>query len=168
MVLVSVSLTRTRMSAAIDERPCNGTEYMCEHDQHCISRSLLCDGTNDCGDWSDEQQDCKRQYICTYACMHVLSHACTRINTLSVYQLICMFFTRPVYYYNEYFCYTNYSAKCFSISPIQRCLHASVFAACEQERKNSLFCDSDQVMFTPAFTDSQADTDLLDMHINCH
>ena len=48
-----------RVCSAVRERTCNETEFMCEHGHHCIPRSLLCDGTNDCGDWSDEEHNCQ-------------------------------------------------------------------------------------------------------------
>ena len=39
---------------------CSTSQYQCETTNQCIPRSWLCDRDDDCGDMSDERQDCGR------------------------------------------------------------------------------------------------------------
>ena len=36
-------------------RTCHSDQFKCTHINKCVPTSYLCDGDNDCGDWSDEQ-----------------------------------------------------------------------------------------------------------------
>ena len=42
---------------------CSTDQFECVSDRKCIPKSWTCDGENDCGDSSDEQQDCQGRKI---------------------------------------------------------------------------------------------------------
>ena len=41
-------------------RDCKNEELRCENGR-CVTKNLICDGYNDCGDFTDERQDCGEQ-----------------------------------------------------------------------------------------------------------
>lgn len=37
---------------------CKSDEFLCANNHSCIPKHKMCDGVNDCGDYSDESQQC--------------------------------------------------------------------------------------------------------------
>lgn len=42
---------------------CGGGMFKCQTVDKCVHQSSVCDGRNDCGDWSDEQQVCGKYFF---------------------------------------------------------------------------------------------------------
>ncbi|KAG1678690.1 Prolow-density lipoprotein receptor-related protein 1 [Nymphon striatum] len=61
------------------ETTCTPTQYKCKNNK-CIPHNWLCDGGNDCGDNSDEEQCTTGRYSCPYGKYHCRNHKCIPNN----------------------------------------------------------------------------------------
>ncbi len=61
---------RLKEYITLEEITCKPSEYRCEN-LVCISDSLTCDGSNDCGDWSDELKCGLNECLLNSRCQHM-------------------------------------------------------------------------------------------------
>ncbi|XP_015923375.1 uncharacterized protein [Parasteatoda tepidariorum] len=57
VVLILLVVTYGTQGETVESSPCKSWEFRCSND-HCISHNRYCDGTDDCGDSSDEPPGC--------------------------------------------------------------------------------------------------------------
>jgi len=74
-IKLSTSTTSTTTKAPATNGSCSAGEFHCSGvDGRCIPLSKVCDGSNDCGDWSDETNSCKKDECKTK------EHGCSQVR----------------------------------------------------------------------------------------